>query len=410
MYFFEKIKGFASKEGMSRDERASLETGNIWAVFGITASFGISVVLYFVYPNLAPYFLAITTIGIIYLLSVWLGVNSLFGRIFLATLSPFIFSEAHTANMHSTDGIIPGITLLQAAMIIMPWVLFNIKERVIQFSMITLSSVMTSVPIFRVGYLNSGIDNSVLYSESIHVFFMVVSFVVLLVSYLMNINSIKSLNDHNETLWSEMEEKQQDLEAQSNDLKKYVKQIEEQNKANEIRQWEVEGLANLANLLRNGDATLTDGSYLSALINYLEANQGAVYKLEEEGDDVFLTMMDCYAYGRKKFEEQRFLPGQGIVGQAYLERREVILTEIPQDYVRITSGLGEARPNCVIVVPCIYREKVWGMLELASFKVMGDVEERFLTEAGKEIAAYLSGLSTMELLRNQSEVKNKFLV
>lgn len=150
------------------------------------------------------------------------------------------------------------------------------------------------------------------------------------------------------------------------------------------------GLAEIGDILRRSQhdvASLCD-VLVANLVKYLKANQGAIFIVEgEEQDDTHLVLKSHYAYERKKFYERRIEPGQGIVGQAFLEKDKIYLTEIPKNYISITSGLGEATPNCLLVIPLIYNNQVIGVLELASFRKFHDFEQRFLMKVGESIAS-----------------------
>ena len=134
------------------------------------------------------------------------------------------------------------------------------------------------------------------------------------------------------------------------------------------RVWAAQGIASIGEIRKN-NADLQEYSYqiLSHLVKYIEANQGAFYVLH---DDNTLELLSTYAYGRRKYTNEKVTvnPGSGIVGQCVLERQMIFMTDIPVNYVRITSGLGEATPRCVVVAPLQYRDEVFGVIEIASFK------------------------------------------
>nr|WP_277487583.1 PAS domain-containing protein [Catalinimonas alkaloidigena] len=107
-------------------------------------------------------------------------------------------------------------------------------------------------------------------------------------------------------------------------------------------------------------------------------------------------MKACYTYGKKKHAEKTILPGQGIIGQAFLERQHVYLTDIPQNYVNITSGLGEATPTALLVIPLMVNDTVQGILELASFQKIAAFEIDFLEKLGEIIAAHINSQRVVE--------------
>ncbi len=165
------------------------------------------------------------------------------------------------------------------------------------------------------------------------------------------------------------------------------------------RLWVSEGLARFVEILR-GDHTQPEKlceKILTTLVRYLEANQGVLLVKKEEAGEVYLEQAACYAYGRKKYTTQRFDPGQGLVGQCYREKETVLLTEIPADYVRITSGLGEALPNCILLVPLKRNDDMLGVVELAAFRPFGPTEVELVEKLAENIAATLSNLHTQQV-------------
>jgi len=150
------------------------------------------------------------------------------------------------------------------------------------------------------------------------------------------------------------------------------------------------GLAEVSDILRKNVHSLQDLSdkVLAYLVKYLKANQGALFIADEsETKNEQLTMTACYAYDKKKFLEKTIRPGQGLVGQTYLEKKTTYLKEIPQNYVAVTSGLGEATPGHLLIVPLIVNENIEGVLEVASFKEFSNDAIEFLERVGESIAS-----------------------
>lgn len=176
----------------------------------------------------------------------------------------------------------------------------------------------------------------------------------------------------------------------------------------ERRNWITQGLARFGEVLRK-KAELKDygQQIISNLVKYLGANQGGLFLHRTEDDQRYLELVACYAYGRQKFIEKRIPEGYGLLGQCMLERDIVFLTSIPSDYVSITSGLGEATPRNVVVVPLISNEQFYGAIELASFKILQPYQIEFLNEVCENIAAEFSSLHSIRETRkllDESEV------
>jgi methyl-accepting chemotaxis protein len=98
-------------------------------------------------------------------------------------------------------------------------------------------------------------------------------------------------------------------------------------------------------------------------------------------------LVSARAWDRKKYLEKRIEAGQGLVGQAAIERSTIYLTDVPDNYVNITSGLGQANPRAIIIVPLKNEERVVGVLEMASFRKFEQHEIQFLEKVGESIAS-----------------------
>jgi flagellar motility protein MotE (MotC chaperone) len=99
-----------------------------------------------------------------------------------------------------------------------------------------------------------------------------------------------------------------------------------------------------------------------------------------------------FAFNIKKFEKQRVKLGEGILGQTFLEKETTYLTNMPEEYVRITSGLGDAAPKSILIVPLKVDKDVYGIVELASFKEFEPHEISFVERLGETIASTLSSV------------------
>ncbi len=161
------------------------------------------------------------------------------------------------------------------------------------------------------------------------------------------------------------------------------------------RNWATAGLAEIGEILRRTDQsseTLYDQIILF-LVKYMKANQGGLFILEDGNpEDYHLRMVACYAYNRKKFIDQRIDLGQGLVGQCYLEKEIIYMTKVPESYARITSGLGEATPGCVLIVPLKVNDQIQGVAEIASFKPFEKHEIDFVSRLAESIASSITSV------------------
>ncbi|HEY9049174.1 MAG TPA: GAF domain-containing protein [Ohtaekwangia sp.] len=172
-------------------------------------------------------------------------------------------------------------------------------------------------------------------------------------------------------------------------MRDQMKKIAEDEKQ---RNWITEGLARFVDILRTKNDNLKElaETVISHVVKYIGANQGALYVMSEDTSDVHLELVACYAYNRKKHIAQRFALGEGLAGQAVLEKNTIYMTNLPPDFVKITSGLGEALPRNLLIVPLILNDIVYGVVELASFTVFQNHHREFIERLAESIAATIS--------------------
>jgi PAS domain S-box-containing protein len=164
------------------------------------------------------------------------------------------------------------------------------------------------------------------------------------------------------------------------------------------RIWATEGMAKFGELLRSSNDNIEELAerIIIDLIKYLQANQGAIFITQEEQDAVYLELIAAYAWNRKKHLQRRVEPGEGLVGQVYRDKDTIYLTDVPQNFVTITSGLGKANPTCMLLVPLKVNEEVHGVIELASFKEFAPYEIEYVEKLSESIASTLSTVKTNE--------------
>lgn len=185
------------------------------------------------------------------------------------------------------------------------------------------------------------------------------------------------------------------LEDMRDSLKK-AKDDETLRKAEDAkRAWANEGFALFAETLRKNTDNLQAlyDEVCIKLVNYLKANQAGFFLFsDEDKNDSHFTLVSAYAWERKKFVQKRVGVGEGLVGACAMEAETILLTEVPANYITITSGLGKATPNCLILIPLKHENVVLGVIEMASFSVFTPNEVEFLERVGEIIASAVSSV------------------
>ena len=177
-------------------------------------------------------------------------------------------------------------------------------------------------------------------------------------------------------------------------LQKAEKEQSLRTKEEEQRSWGTAGLAKFAEILRrdNNDIEALSYNVISNMVKYLGINQGGIFVINDAENDEnrVLEMKACYAFDRKKFTEKQVRPGEGMVGTCYLEGEPIYMTEIPNEYITITSGLGDANPRALLICPLKVNDEIFGVIELASFQPFEAYQLEFVKKVSESIAATIS--------------------
>ncbi|NPA67989.1 MAG: PAS domain-containing protein [Chlorobi bacterium] len=171
-----------------------------------------------------------------------------------------------------------------------------------------------------------------------------------------------------------------------------AKEEEKRKREDEIRTWTNEGLTKFNDILRQtqGNIEKMSSRVISELVKFINANQGGMFVFNENEEDRYLELTAAYAYGKEKKKKKIIYPGEGLVGMVAAEKKTVYMTEIPETYITITSGLGEAVPGSLLIVPMITEDEIIGVIELASFNEMEKHEINFVEILSETVASSLS--------------------
>ncbi len=211
-------------------------------------------------------------------------------------------------------------------------------------------------------------------------------------------------------LLSEKDKLGQSLVSMQNSLLKAKSDEERRALEDNKHRWTNEGLAKFADILRrnNDDIDLLANDIIKNLVYYLDGNQGGLFILnDEDKNDVFYELISAFAYDREKHLTKKVGLGEGLIGTCAAEKNTIYLTEIPQDYMEITSGLGEANPNSILIVPLRTENEVLGVVEIASFNSFKQHEIEFTEQVAESIASTLKSVQinskTSQLLEQSQQ-------
>lgn len=216
--------------------------------------------------------------------------------------------------------------------------------------------------------------------------------------------------EHEYQMASEDDELGKALTNMRDELKK-AKAAEKQQAAEQEKEaWTANGIAIFNDLLRQETSNLEAMSrtFISKLTDYIGVVQGGVFIINnDDPEHVKYELKGAVAYNRVKHNEKEFEVGIGLVGQCAYEKAPIYLNEIPDNYMEITSGLGEANPKYILLMPAIMNDTVYAVIELASFSKIDDYKVNFLTKISDALSSTISmvkiNASTAKLLEESKD-------
>ncbi|MBB6446896.1 response regulator [Bacillus benzoevorans] len=179
--------------------------------------------------------------------------------------------------------------------------------------------------------------------------------------------------------------------------------LEQQQQKEQELTWMKTNLAQITAMLSGTHDVETLGrTFLSKLVPLVESSHAVFYvqDMEEPNGKPLYRMAASYAFQERKHGINTIRPGEGLIGQAILEKEPIILTNVPSDYVQITSGLGAATPLNLYVMPICFEGEVKAVLELATFKPYSETQKIFLEELARDVSVILeSVMSRIQLAK-----------
>jgi signal transduction histidine kinase/HAMP domain-containing protein len=207
-------------------------------------------------------------------------------------------------------------------------------------------------------------------------------------------------------------EAQGEVAELKDNINQMIANLRDTTKRNEEQDWLKTNLARISGLMQ-GQRELRTVTQLimSELTPTVSAQHGAFFLAESpDGEDAKtrLRLIASYGYQQRKSVSNTFELGEGLVGQAAVEHKSILITDAPPDYIQITSGLGEAAPVNIIVMPILFEEQVLGVIELASLKPHSEIHRTFLEQLmetlGVVLNTIMANMRTEELLQQSQSL------
>ncbi len=187
--------------------------------------------------------------------------------------------------------------------------------------------------------------------------------------------------------------------------------LRETTQKNREQDWLKTNLAKFSGMMQSQkNLESVSSMIMSELTPLVQASHGAFFVMDDvEGKT--LRLLATYAYKERKHVANRFRLGEGVVGQAALEKKAILLTRVPHDYIQVTSGLGEAPPLNLIVLPVLFEDEVRAVIELASFEPFSPIHRLFLEQLTESIGVVLNmigaNMRTEELLKQSQSLADE---
>ncbi|WP_116807496.1 hybrid sensor histidine kinase/response regulator, partial [Steroidobacter cummioxidans] len=191
-------------------------------------------------------------------------------------------------------------------------------------------------------------------------------------------------------------------------INEMIRNLKDTTQKNNEQDWLKTNIARFNRLLQGQrDIRHVSNLILSQLVPLVNAHQALFYLTKQEGGENVLELVASYAAPNRRRPPQKLRLGDGLIGQCAVEKRSMLLTDAPHDYMRITSGLGEAKPSTVIVLPALFEGEVKAVLELGSFERFSTIHTLFLDQLMESIGIVLNTLAAnmqTEALLAQSQL------
>ena len=185
------------------------------------------------------------------------------------------------------------------------------------------------------------------------------------------------------------------------------------NREDKKQNWISEGFAQLGEVLRSERDDVKELAFtiVQKLVTYMNLEMGSLFVTNDSNPEALsLDLAASYAYDRRKYNSMNLEWGAGLPGTCAQEKGRIFITEVPADYFEVASGLGSSRPNCILLVPLKIADRVVGVIELATVRLLRPFEMDFVESMSESIASSLMAVRTTEstarlLIQSQAQAE-----
>jgi HAMP domain-containing protein/CheY-like chemotaxis protein/signal transduction histidine kinase len=190
-------------------------------------------------------------------------------------------------------------------------------------------------------------------------------------------------------------EAQGEVAKLKDNINEMILNLKETTQKNMEQDWLKTNLARFTRMLQGQrDMSTVTQMVLSELAPLVDAQQGVFFVNQTAADgELVMKLLGAYAYRQRKSLANEFRPGEGLVGQCMIEKERILINNVPKDYVYIASGLGEALPLNIVVLPVLFEGDVKAVIELSSFNAFSETHLTFLDQLTESIGIVLNTIA-----------------
>jgi HAMP domain-containing protein/signal transduction histidine kinase/CheY-like chemotaxis protein len=192
-------------------------------------------------------------------------------------------------------------------------------------------------------------------------------------------------------------------------INEMIRNLKDTTLRNDEQNWLKTNLAKFTRMLQGQRDLLTVGKLiLSELAPVVSSQQGVFYIMDNSSKEPELKLLASYAHRDRRGAKNRFRLGESLVGQAALEKQRILLSDVPREYVKVSSGLGESRPMNIVVLPILFEGAVKAVMELSSLERFNSTHQAFLDQLTESIGIVLNTIEantrTEDLLKQSQSL------
>lgn len=401
MNVFQRIIRLGLRDNYPEYLQSKIRLTNQFIITGFTIALGYSIAYAFLFPPLVEYSGMAVAIFLVSLAFNYFGWITL-ARVLITSSLPIVVGIIQGYSIGADEPIPPAYIIFACAIPIIPWILFDYRERVWLLLIAGLNiGNMFLMPWYK-RYFESELDRSV-FTDPIFEGALTAAGMgtTVLLLYILTVQNFRK--DHaNQQLLDDVEDQKRALSNHQQELKQTLEEIAVARKEEQDRAWIGASVGKINDVLRESeDLAALYPALVKAWVKALEAHQGVLYIRQEMEDsgEVYLQREASFAVTRKDELPDRVADGEGQVGIAMSRKKIVVLDPVPEDYLHVSSGLGTAVPKQVVICPLITHGRVEGVLEVASLEAIPERGITYLDETTAIVASTLQNLRTNENTR-----------